>query len=371
MASKEGPRITKNVDLVMTEQNNIENGNGIVDIRALISSIRRHWRLFAGVMAMALALSLLISYSLPDYYECRVEVAPEFQTSASDMEAILAMVNSNLLQKKQTDAVYPLLYPDVVYSESFTANLFDVPVSTVDHSVNTTYYDYLKNHTRSPWWTRVVNGVKNLFKRKSVHDTDVAPLRKGDSMLRLSAEQMSMVNAIQGNMIFMVDKKSGLTTLIMRDQDPLVCATVADSVMTRLQRFITVYRTGRARQDSIDKSRIYLQAEKEFRDAERESGEFNSKYFDLTQPSLIAKRDELEKIAQMKYQIMADAQNKYQVAKAKVQERKPVFTAVQSVMVTAQSAGPHRGRIVFAFLLVAFLGCIAYVFRHRLGDLID
>lgn len=355
----------------MTDQNNIENGNGIVDIRALIRTIKHHWRLFVVVMAVALAVSLIIAYSIPDYYECRVEVAPEFQTSASDMEAILSMVNSNLLQKKQTDAVYPLLYPDVVYSESFTANLFDVPVSTVDNTVHTTYIDYLKKHTRSPWWTRALNGVKSLFKRSAQGGGDGASVARQGSMLKLTPDQMTMVKAIQGNMIFIVDKKSGLTTLIMRDQDPQVCATVADSVMTRLQRFITAYRTGRARQDSIDKSRIYQQAEREFREAERQSGEFNSRYTDLTQPSLLAKKDELEKMAQMKYQIMADAQNKYQVAKAKVQERKPVFTAVQPVMVSAQNAGPHRGRMVCGFLIVAFLGCIAFVFRHRLGDLLD
>ena len=35
----------------------------------------------------------------------------------------------------------------------------------------------------------------------------------------------------------------------MQDQDPLICKTVADSVRNRLQDFITVYRTDKARKD--------------------------------------------------------------------------------------------------------------------------
>lgn len=46
-----------------------------------------------------------------------------------------------------------------------------------------------------------------------------------------------------------VDKKDYVISISVDDQDPLICATIADTVRARLQQFITEYRTSKARTD--------------------------------------------------------------------------------------------------------------------------
>lgn len=46
-----------------------------------------------------------------------------------------------------------------------------------------------------------------------------------------------------------VDKKTSVITINVEDQDPLICATIADSARVKLQQFIIKYRTNKARID--------------------------------------------------------------------------------------------------------------------------
>ena len=49
---------------------------------------------------------------------------------------------------------------------------------------------------------------------------------------------MNVIGLMDKNISCNVDKRTGIISISVNDQDPLVCATIADSVRCKLQNFI-------------------------------------------------------------------------------------------------------------------------------------
>ena len=101
------------------------------------------------------------------------------------------------------------------------------------------------------WWGAVASApfkalgwVVSLFKD--------APEEQGDAKIDpfyLTADQAGIADALSHRISVSVDKKTGVTTLTVTMQDPLISAALTDTVMHCLQNYITDYRTNKARHD--------------------------------------------------------------------------------------------------------------------------
>ncbi len=79
-----------------------------------------------------------------------------------------------------------------------------------------------------------------------------APEEQGDAKIDpfyLTADQAGIADALSHRISVSVDKKTGVTTLTVTMQDPLISAALTDTVMHCLQNYITDYRTNKARHD--------------------------------------------------------------------------------------------------------------------------
>ena len=160
------------------------------------------------------------------------------------------------------DAFYPELYPDLVSSNRFIVDLLYIPVQTADGAVDTTYLQYMLRHQqKNPYlypflWT--------LQKAKSLFEEPLPPVSAARRLdpKRLNRREDQLVNKVRQLISCDVDIKTNVITLVVKDQDPLVCVTVADSVRERLQEFITSYRTSKARIDDA----VCMTAERHARD---------------------------------------------------------------------------------------------------------
>ena len=148
------------------------------------------------------------------------------------MGALAAMAGINLGTSSGEDALSPELYPDIVSSTPFLIELFDVKVKDQKAKVDTTLYAYLKEEQRSPWWSaifsapfKVLGWTLSLFKDEP---------EEGDAKLdpfRLTKDESAIADALSKRISVSVDKKTGVTTLSVTMQDPLISASLTDTVM--------------------------------------------------------------------------------------------------------------------------------------------
>ena len=154
-------------------------------------------------------------------------------------------------------------------------------------------------------------------------------------------------------------------TINVTDQDPLIAATMADSVQERLQDFITDYRTRKARVDLAYSQKLYKEAEERYEKARRSSAASNDANRRVFLDRVRSEQVKLNNEMNLKYQAYSLVAEQLRLAEAKVQEETPAFTLLQPATVPVRKAGPARARTCLIFLFLAFLATTAWVFHKE------
>lgn len=226
-----------------------------------------------------------------------------------------------------TDAITPLLYPDLMEDNKFVCDLFNIQVESQDGEIKTSYYEYLKKHQKRPWWNKVLAPIKKIFEQKEVS----AAKSKQLNPYLLSRNDNGIVEEIRQDITLKIDKKTGVISINTKAQDALICKTLADSVRTRLQAFITEYRTSKARTDLQYYKKLMEEAKASYEKARRLYGNYADANSEVILESYRAKQNDLENDMQLKYNNYTAMVTQYQAAKAKVQERTPAFTMIKGL----------------------------------------
>ena len=330
----------------------------------LWQDIKNHRKLYYKVLPATFIISAIITLSIPNYYKCTVMLAPELSSMGVKSGGALSSIASNFGinlggASAGADALLPTLYPDLMNSVTFRASLFPIKVQREDEDSTITYYDYLKDGQKSPWWTA---GMKSLF---SLFMSD-EPQNSQVNTFKLTKEQTEVAKTIAKKVVCDVDNKTMVITIDVEDQDPLICATIADSVQQHLQEFITNYRTKKARIDLAYNQKLYAEAKERYEKARKKYASFTDANQKVFLESVRSKQSELQtelSICQNAYTQMAA---QLRIAEAKVQEETPAFTDLQPATVPVKKSGPKRGSICLAILFLAFIVTTFYVW-HKSG----
>jgi len=346
-----------------------------IDFGKLFDDILKHRRLYYKVLPITFVIAAIIMLSIPNYYNCEVKLSPEMSSTSSSKSGLASLassfgVNLGTAMGNGTEALFPTLYPDLMNSVDFKTSLFPVPVTIEgdkdkgEKDRTMSYYDYMENEWKKPWWSAAIGGaVKwliSLFKEEE-ESTGVNPFR-------LTKEQADIVKAINENIVCDVDKKTMVITINVKDQDPVICATMADTVKTRLQNFITDYRTRKARVDLEYNKKLYAETKARYDKARRLYAEFVDANNDIILQTVRQRQVELENDMQIQYNAFTQVAAQLLAAEAKVQEDTPAFTTLQSATVPVKKTGPKRTIMCLFFLFLAFCCTTAYIF-HKEDDL--
>jgi len=275
---------------------------------------------------------------------------------------LAAMAGINLGGSTGEDALSPVLYPDIVSSTPFLTELFDVQVEDIKSQYKTTLYDYLDEHQRSPWWSyilsapfEVLNWGMSLFK-DSPNESNV-----GLDPFMLSQDEAAIAKALGDRISVSVDKKTGVTTIAVTMQDALISATLTDTVMVKLQNYITDYRTNKARHDLAFTEKLYQEAESDYFNIQQKYAEYVDANQGVSRQSILTERERLQNEVSLAYNVYNQVAQQLQMAKVKVQEITPVYTVVQPATVPLRAAKPKKAMILIGFVFLAGVGSVGWI----------
>lgn len=335
----------------------------------LWQDVKTHRRLYYKVLPLTFVVAAIITLSIPNYYNCTVKLAPEIpgNKSGGSLASLASSFGVDLGTSNAAggDAILPNLYPDLMNSVVFKASLFPIRIQQEDADTTTTYYDYLLNDQRAPWWSEILTvpfkAIKSLF-AESEDNRKVDPYK-------LTREQFEIVEVIDKKVVCDVDKKTFVITIDVTDQDPVVAATIADSVQNRLQKFITDYRTRKARIDLDYNRKLLVEAEARYDKARQDYSAYSDAYRKSIFADKNAERQKLDTKLQIESRAYSQVATQVQVAEAKVQEDTPAFTLLQPATVPVKKSGPKRALTCLIFLFLAAIVTTLYIF-HKEGDLL-
>lgn len=342
-----------------------KNDSEVIDLRIIFRKIWANKKIYAIVLPVVLVLSCAYILCIPRTYTSSLSLAPEMNNSSNLGGTIGSLASSfgiDLGNMETTDAINPMLYPDLMEDNGFVVGMFNIKVATADGSVKCSYFDYLTKHQEYPFWTKGIGSIKKLFAKEEVKTKGGAKMNP----YMLSKKQDGVASAIRKGISISIDKKTAVITISTEAQDPLVCKTLADSVKERLQVFITNYRTRKARVDEQYYKTLASEAKREYERARRLYGSYADANTDVILTSMRAKQEDLENDMQLKYNAYTAMTTQYQAAKAKVQERTPAFTVVKGAAVPIKATGPKRMIFVLGMLILAFILSTLYIIKDDL-----
>lgn len=343
-----------------TTENDVLEIDWIGIIRQLIAIRKKLYK----AAAIGLVIGIVIAFSIPKKYTVSVTLSPEVSGGNSGSSGLASMAASFLganVASNSPDALNATLAPDIVASTPFLLELLDAPVASQDKRIDTTFTAYLEKQ-KSSWMSYVlkapgmaIGGIKSLFSNEK-EEAPKDSIQEGT--IELNEEDAAKISSLRQLISIEADKKTGIITLTVTLQDPKVTATMADTVVSKLQQYIIAYRTRKAKEDCEYLEKLYKERQQEYYDAQRHYAHYVDANSNMVFQSIMAERERLQNDMSLAYQVYSQVAQQLQVARAKVQEEKPVFAVVEPAVVPLQPSGTGKKTIVigFVFLAVVFTG---------------
>lgn len=340
-----------------------------IDWSGWFSKLKANRRQFYYSLPAAFVVACVVMISIPDYYDVNVKLAPELGGRGGSSSGLGSLMSSFGLGGGASgggDAVTPSLYPDLMNSKTFLVSMFNVPVQSQDTTIRATYFEYLSEHQKSPWWSSAISSVRKAISSLFA-DVEVVAERPIDPS-NLTPKQDAIATAIGSKIMCSVDKKTNIITINVTDQDPVICATIADSACHRLQDFITDYRTKKARQEleniqaQLDKTRMEYEAAKEV------LANFNRSNWAIVSEEVRLQQQFLQNDMQLKYSAYSAFNSQLVAARTKLEESRPVYTVLDGASVPLRKSGPKRGATVIFFTFFVLFLHVVYILRKELAD---
>ena len=357
----------------MQEENNTPQDEQEIDLLELAGKLWKERKLLLKLAGIGAIIGLVIAFSIPKEYTTTIKLVPEVQDNRSGsagLGALASMAGIKLSSGSRGDAVNPQLYPDVVSSVPFNMALFNVelPLSNKEGEVReTTVRAYLEDNISEPWWSAVISVpfklvgfVKGLFTSYDEDEGEHVP-----NSFQVTKEENRVIHALKERVNVSVDSKTAVISLDVTMQNPLISATLADTIARNLKEYITNYRTNKARTDLNYAQKINDEAKVEYYNAQQRYAEYVDKNHGVTLNSRRTEEERLRNEAQLAYSLYNTTAQQLQMAKAKVQENTPVYTVLQPATVPLKPSKPSKVMILIGFVFLAVVGGSVWILFGR------
>ena len=358
-------QLNRNISSEQDKLLNDEMEIDLMDVLRKIISIRKTLYKAAGV---GVIIGIIVYLSIPKQYTVNVTLSPEMGGSKSGNGLVgiaASFLGSGVSSGDSSDALNASLSSEIVSSTPFLLVLLSIDIPAPDGNGNMVLDTYLDDQS-SPWWNYVigfpnmlVGGVKSLFSEGTL-DTLENVGRRGT--LELSQEQNTKVNVLRNSVKASIDTKTAITNVSVSLQSPKVAAVVADSVVHKLQEYITDYRTSKVKDDCAYLEKLFKERQREYYTAQKKYANYVDTHDNLVLQSVRTEQERLQNDMSLAYQIYSQVANQLQVARAKVQEEKPVFAVVEPAIVPLNPSGMKLMIYVIVFVLFSITTTIVWKF---------
>ena len=322
----------------------------------ILGIIKDNWKRYITVMFITGVISSLLIICVPRYYVVRVMLAPEYGEQ-SPINGILgtaaSFLNLGMGAASGSSAIVPEFYPDIIKSTDFMVGLMSAPVESQDGQFKGTYARYIISREKYPWWSVLMAKVKRVFSKKKTpfntsEDYKVNPFA-------LTASEYDIIKSMSAAINCNVDEKTGVISISVKAQDPLVAAVMANNVREELQVFLTQYRTEKIKNELKHATELCNSAYADYIKAQEAYAEFSDKHQALTRQSYKVEEMRLSGEMQMALEIYNALYQQKLYSESELQKRTPAFTTLQNATVPVKPTGPKRMVTVMIMTILSFL----------------
>lgn len=336
-----------------------------IDVADILVRLLKHWKQILLIVIIFTVLGIVSALRMSRLWSVSVTLAPEVQSQNGGNLASIALMRrmTNMQMTGTTDAMDVTLYPDICASTPFLSALLDVPLTSYVSDkgklegmapVQTTVYKHMMglDGMRKRRFS-LKSLIKPLIKKKS-YDRPYTGAADPTELPKSAAEVVKVLNrCISVN----VDRNTCVTTIKVVFDDPRMAKQLADTVCSRLQDYVTEYRTRKAQADY--EYYVILADEARADMVKAQSAYAASVDYDrsVIMQSATAEKDRLRAEANLAGQIYSTIVQQREQARAKVQEERPVYAVIQPAVLPQKPVNSRKRKVFIWAFAGGLLAC--------------
>ena len=336
-----------------------------IDWMGIVTKLLKSWKKIVLIGFIFGVLGIISALTMTRKWGVTMTLAPELQSrNSGNLTSIANMLGlGNMQLGSTTDAMNITLFPEICKSTPFLVDLFDVPLTSYVSEkqleegmqpIHTTVYKHLTGEDKEK--KGLAKWLASLKK-----DKEEKPYTGVENPTELTRKEADVVKALGKNISADVDKKTGITTINVVMDDRLMAKQLADTVCTRLQTYVSKYRTQKSQADYDYYVLLANEAKQELVRAQAAYAAAVDYDRSVILQGAKSETERLQSEASLASQIYSQMAQQRELARAKIQEDKPVYAVVQPATLPQIPMNSRAKRVLIwgfmgGFLAVAWYG---------------
>ena len=332
-----------------------------IDLEKCIYTIWHKKAICIKTCIISLICGAIIAFSIPASFTVSVLLSPESGSSTnnnfSNMASILGI---NSLNGSNTDAINSSMFTEIITSTPFILDLYQTEITQSD-STKILFHQYIESQ-KAPWWNAILQSpytIINIIKKTISHDKIIN--QNIINPFKLTQHQNKIIEQIKKSISAKTDKKSNITTISVTLQNPEVAAIVANITLNKLQLYFTDYKVKKAKEDYLYLENLCKERKEEYYNKQEIYASFLDKNRNINLQQIKAESARLENEMEISYNIYNQIQTQLELARAKVQEAKPIFAVIEPASVPIYPSSPNKTLITIGFMILGFILSISWI----------
>lgn len=352
---------------------NQDQNSDEIDLKDLVIPI---WKSRRQILTTAIIFSIIggiIGFLTPATYTASSTFLP--QTSqvggglSGSLGGLASLAGINLNAPMSGGDIPPSMYATVLGSQPFKQRILDAKIGVKGDSVS--YRNYLENQPKSilglvaEYTIGLPGKVFSSFKSSEEGANEPG----GNGLIVLSDKEFDLQKSLANKVSIANDKKEGVVSLTVVEEDPLVAAQIAQVTESVLQDWIIEHKikNAKAQYDFIEKQ--FKAKQKEFFSIQEQLANYTDRNQNVLAASYLTRLDRLQAEFDLVNTVYSELAKQKEQAAIQLSKDTPTFSVLDPVKVPQEKTGPKRSIYVLgAFFTGLFLSSGWFLVRKYIQE---
>lgn len=339
-----------------------------IDLLELAKTLWNGRQTILKVMLLAGALGIVIALLSPNEYTSTTSMVPQTAQSGSKLgglSSLAAMAGFNLDMASGSEALSPMVYPQILNSAPFQLELMNTPFnfSEVDHPVSIyEYYTEIQKPGALSLISKYTIGLPGVI-IQAIKGESAEKINSGEQgPIAFSTKQEKIAKMMKEKISLTIDSKQGYLTLQASFHEATLSAEVANQARELLQKYITKFKTEKAgNQLSFIQGR-FEEKKQEFEKAQNRLARHRDQNHNMSSAVARTEEERLYSEFNITMNVYNELAKQLEQAKIQVKEETPVFSVLVPAVVPHEKTKPKKAMIVAIWLFLGVIAGVGFIF---------
>ena len=334
--------------------------NDEVDLLQLVKTLWVGRKTIYYSVGMCILLGLVIGFFGPVKYKATTTLLLSEEKKGGNLGnlgTIAGMAGINLSSMMgDADGIPAELYPQIVGSYPFKKELINQKYNFEKFDKPISIYDFVYQDSSLSIGEALMKYTIQL--PKTIKESYSSPGKNQNSenydygVLKISEDEQSALDFLDDIIQIEVDEETGLVSVILEMEEPVLVAQVTQGVVNLLQQYIIDYKTEQVTQNLLFVEERYLEKKQEFEVSQKAFFEYKDSHRNMVSERVDIEYQELSDAYDIAGTVYKGLAQQWEQAKIKVKEETPIFTVLEPAIVPDEKSAPNKKLILVVSILL-------------------